>query len=99
MSLPELPEPFYWIDAPWGHALRCRALDPIAAHLFGTRQLQLSSGAHVAALAAAVGAATVVQVKQVHGCAHLVVRAGDATSGVEPLYMSPILIKIIGMEL
>ena len=84
MSLPELPEPFYWIEAPWGHALRCRALDPIAAHLFGTRQLQLSSGAHVAALAAAVGAATVVQVKQVHGCAHLVVRAGDAASGGEP---------------
>ena len=60
MTTPEVPEPFYWIDAPWGRALRCRALDPIAAHLFGTRQLQLSSEAHVSALAAAVGATEVV---------------------------------------
>ena len=85
MTLPGVPEPFYWIDAPWGAALRCRALDPVAPHLFGTRQLQLSSAAHVAALASSVEAGRVQQVTQVHGRAHLVVRGGDdALAGNPP---------------
>jgi YfiH family protein len=84
MTLPEVPEPFYWIDAAWGHALRCRALDPVALHLFATRQLQLSSTAHMAALASSVGAVRVQQVTQVHGRAHLVVRAGDAAPAGDP---------------
>ena len=84
MSLPEVPEPFYWIDAPWGHALRCRALDPIALHLFGTRQLQLTSEAHVAALASSLGAIRMQQVTQVHGRAHLVVKAGDHPPAGKP---------------
>lgn len=77
MTLPDVPEPFYWIDAPWGHALRCAALDPVAPHLFSTRQLELSSGAHADELTGAVGASRLVQVNQVHGRAHVVVRAGD----------------------
>ena len=84
MTLPEVPEPFYWIDAPWGHALRCRALDPIASHLFGTRQLELTSATHLAALAASIGAVRVVQVKQVHGREHLMVREGDALRAADP---------------
>jgi YfiH family protein len=85
MTLPAVPEPFYWIDAPWGQALRCRALDDVAPHLFTTRQLELSSGAHVAALAASVGALRLVQVNQVHGRAHVVVRSGHtATNGARP---------------
>jgi polyphenol oxidase len=85
MTLPEVPEPFYWIEAPWGHALRCRALDPFAPHVFGTRQLSLSEPSHTAALAAIVGGVRVVQVKQVHGSAHIVVRAGEpAQSGAMP---------------
>src|SRR5204863_6077538 len=40
MTLPAVPEPFRWIDAPWGHALSCRALDGVAPHLFSTRQLE-----------------------------------------------------------
>jgi polyphenol oxidase len=77
MTLPDVPDPFIWIAAPWGHALRCRALEEIAPHLFSTRQLQLSSEPDELALAAAIGAARVVQVTQVHGRAHVVVHQGD----------------------
>jgi YfiH family protein len=85
MTLPEVSEPFYWIDAPWGHGLRCRALDELAPHVFSTRQLQLSSDADVTLLATAVAASRVVQVTQVHGRAHIVVRNGDAPfSGARP---------------
>jgi YfiH family protein len=77
MTLPDVPESFEWTDAPWGHALRCRALEEIAPHLFSTRQLQLSSEADELALAASIGAARVVQVTQVHGRAHVVVHQGD----------------------
>ena len=84
MTLPTVPEPFYWIDAPWGYALRCRALDPVAPHLFSTRQLELSSAAHTAALTASVGASRLVQVNQVHGRAHLVVTAGQPVPDARP---------------
>jgi len=78
MTLPDVHESFSWIDAPWGYALRCRALEDIAPHLFSTRQLQLSSDADESVLAASIGAARVVQVTQVHGRAHVVVHQGDA---------------------
>jgi polyphenol oxidase len=85
MTLPAVSEPFYWIDAPWGHALRCRALDGVAPHLFSTRQLELSSATHTAALVASIGALRLVQVNQVHGRAHVVVRAGrPAANGERP---------------
>ena len=83
MTLPAVPEPFHWIDAPWGHALRCRALDGVAPHLFSTRQLELSSAAHASALTAAVGAERLVQVNQVHGRACVVVRAGEPPAAGE----------------
>lgn len=81
MTLPAVPEPFHWIDAPWGYALRCRALDGVATHLFSTRQLELSSDAHAAALTASLGARRLVQVNQVHGRAHVVVKAGEPLAG------------------
>ncbi len=85
MTLPAVPEPFHWIDAPWGYALRCRALDGIAPHLFSTRQLELSSDTHAAALTASLGALRLVQVNQVHGRAHVVVRGGEPlASGNRP---------------
>lgn len=83
MTLPAVPEPFYWTDAPWGHALRCAALDPVAPHLFSTRQLELSSGTHAAELTATVGALRLVQVNQVHGRAHVVVRTGEPPAAGE----------------
>ena len=85
MTLPAVPEPFHWIDAPWGHALICRALAGVAPHLFSTRQLELSSDTHAAALTASLGALRLVQVNQVHGRVHVVVRAGEPlASGDRP---------------
>src|SRR5436190_8067133 len=76
MTLPPVPADFYWTDQTWGAALRCRALDPIAQHLFTTRQLQLPSREAWQALAAAMGVAAdrVVSLNQVHGRDIVVVR-------------------------
>lgn len=80
MSLPPVADPFYWTHEAWGPALRCRALDPLAPHLFTTRKLQLSSAADWAQAAAAVGAREVATLTQVHGNAVVVVR-GEAPAG------------------
>jgi YfiH family protein len=76
MSLPQVPASFYWTDESWGPALRCRELDPIAQHLFTTRQLKLPAPEAWEALAAAVGlpAGSVVSLNQVHGRDVVVVR-------------------------
>ena len=84
MTLPAVPESFYWTDAPWGQAMRCRALDQVAPHLFSTRQLELSSGTHTAALTASLDALHLVQVNQVHGREHLVVKAGQPVPDTRP---------------
>ena len=77
MTLPDVPPDFYWIDAPWGPALRCRPLDPIAQHLFTTRQLQLPSADGWRSLADTIGvsADSVVSLNQVHGRDVIVVGA------------------------
>jgi YfiH family protein len=69
MTLPSVPASFYWTDETWGAALRCRPLEPVAQHLFTTRQLQLPSAGARQALASAIGVAAdrVVSLKQVHG--------------------------------
>ena len=69
MTLPDVPASFYWTEESWGPALRCRAMDPLAQHLFTTRQLQLPSAEACRALASAVGVAAdhVVSMNQVHG--------------------------------
>jgi YfiH family protein len=67
MTLPSLPDSFRWTNESWGAGLRCAPLEPIASHLFSTRQLALTSPEDFGALATAVGAATVVMVTQVHG--------------------------------
>ena len=84
MTLPEVPDPFYWTDAPWGAALRCRPLDDLAAHLFTTRQLALASADDCGQLARAVGAERVAALTQVHGAAVSVVRRGGAVSAERP---------------
>jgi YfiH family protein len=75
-TLPEVPDSFYWTNEGWGAALRCRALEPIAQHLFTTRQLQLPSADAWQALASAIGVAPgrVVSLNQVHGRAVAVIR-------------------------
>jgi YfiH family protein len=74
MTLPLVPDSFYWTRERWGAALRCRPLDALAPHLFSSRQLELSSPEGEGALGAAVRATDVVMVTQVHGAATVVVR-------------------------
>jgi purine-nucleoside/S-methyl-5'-thioadenosine phosphorylase / adenosine deaminase len=84
MTLPAVPDPFYWTNESWGPALRCRALDELAAHLFTTRQLQLSSDDDWDRVARAVGAHEVVTLTQIHGNRVVVVRHGEAGPAQRP---------------
>jgi purine-nucleoside/S-methyl-5'-thioadenosine phosphorylase / adenosine deaminase len=76
MTLPLVPESFYWTTASWGAALRCRLLEALAPHLFTTRHLTLAHAADYDGLAKAVGAVRVVTLAQVHGAAACVIRRG-----------------------
>jgi polyphenol oxidase len=84
MSLPIVPEPFYWTDAPWGAALRCRALDDLAPHLFTTRQLSLASPAGYHDIADVLGVEQVATLTQVHGATVSIVRPGSALNSPPP---------------
>ena len=79
MTLPEVPDPFYWRDEPWSPSLRCRALDPLAEHCFTTRALDLPGVEESARVASTVGVAedAVVAARQVHGRAIMTVRRGQ----------------------
>ena len=76
MTLPAVPDSFYWTMESWGAALRCRALDDLAPHLFTTRQLSLTSPAGYEELAAVLGVTQVATLTQVHGAAVSIVRPG-----------------------
>ena len=78
MSLPAVPDGFYWSEQPWGPVLRCHALEDVAPHAFTSRHLRLSPAEGEAELAACVGARAVAQVSQVHGRAVATVRPGEA---------------------
>jgi YfiH family protein len=67
MTLPAVPETFYWTDSPCGLALKCRPLDDIANHLFTTRELQLSFDGAWERIADALGLRQVAGLTQVHG--------------------------------
>jgi YfiH family protein len=67
MTLPAVPDSFHWTMETWGSALRCRPLEAVAPHLFGTRQLPFPAGAHEASLLSAIGATALATVSQVHG--------------------------------
>ena len=77
LFLPAVPDTFYWTDESWGPALRCRPLDAVAPHLFTTRQLELSSQADWARVGAAVDAAHVATLTQVHGRDVVVIRSAS----------------------
>jgi polyphenol oxidase len=77
-TYPAVPDAFYWSTESWGVALRCRALDRVAAHLFTTRQLELTDPADLDRLAVAVGARRVAMVTQVHKADVVVIRKGEA---------------------
>jgi YfiH family protein len=83
MTLP-LPDPvFRWSHETWGAALRCDPIQPVAQHLFTTKQLRLrpferQSEPWAAAVAAAGGAVPDLRrITQVHGGTVHVVRPGD----------------------
>jgi len=76
MSLPAVPDSFYWTEQSWGPALRCRPLEAVAPHLFTTRQPGLSSHADWDRVAAALGATRVATLTQVHGRHAVVLRQG-----------------------
>ena len=78
MSLPDLPPGFRWTQEAFGPALRCIPLEPIAPHLFTTRQLALTSPAAWSRVAGALGAERVAMLTQVHGREVVVVRSGAA---------------------
>ena len=84
MTLPSVPDSFYWTDAPWGAALHCRPLDELATHLFTTRQLQLLDTSDYERLAQVVGAEYVVTLTQVHGAAAHVIRRGSSLPEQRP---------------
>jgi YfiH family protein len=65
-ALPALPDSFRWTTEAWGSGLRCRPLEEIAAHVFTTRQLQLTQTRDLHLLAASMGVDDVVMVTQVH---------------------------------
>lgn len=79
MILPPPDAAFHWTTEPWGVALRCRALDPVAQHLFTSKQLALPAAGAWRAAAASVGATPerVMRVRQVHGNAVRVLRRGE----------------------
>ena len=67
MTLPAVPETFYWTDSLCGLALKCRPLDYVARHLFTTRELQLSFDGAWERIAGALGVGEVAGLNQVHG--------------------------------
>jgi len=77
MTLPAVPEMFYWTQSPCGSVLKCRPLDAIADHAFTTRELQLSSAGDWRRLAGLLGVAQVVTLNQVHGREVTAVRRGS----------------------
>ncbi len=77
-SLPEVHDPFEWLEQPWGPALACRAIGDVARHLFTSRHLQLSGLDGWDAVAASMGVTPgrVLRLRQVHGNVVVVVVMG-----------------------
>jgi YfiH family protein len=76
MTLPTVPETFFWADTPSGPVLTCRPLERIAPHLFTTRRRRLSSAGDWRGVAALIGVTSAVTVNQVHGREVAVIRQG-----------------------
>ena len=86
-----LPEGFAWVRYPWGPAIRCRALEPVADHGFTTRQPVLGSGPlapgdgwHRVALAMGIPAGAIVRLRQVHGTRVVVLGGGGPPAPPAP---------------
>lgn len=84
MTLPAVPEPFYWTSSSCGLVLRCRPLDAVAPHVFTTRELALSSSDDWRRVAEAVSADRVATVEQVHGGAVVTITREAAPAPERP---------------
>jgi YfiH family protein len=84
MTLPAVPDSFYWTDQAWGAALHCRPLERIAQHLFTTRQLQLPSPDSWRMLGESLGVEPerVVSLNQVHGREVVVIRKDSPPASI-----------------
>lgn len=78
-SLPVVPPPFAWTEAPFGPTLECGAFPSSIRHFFSTRQLALSDPGSWDAIAAAAGVAPgrVQRLTQVHGSNVVIIRRHD----------------------
>lgn len=76
MTLPRVPESFFWTDTPSGVILKCRPLDAIAPHFFTTREVPLSSSGDWERVGALANASSVAMLNQVHGRDVVEIRAG-----------------------
>jgi YfiH family protein len=77
MTLPTVPESFYWTLSPCGPVLTCRPLEGLAPHLFTTRELQLSGADGWRRAGDLLGVSDVVTLNQVHGREVVTVRRGS----------------------
>lgn len=87
MSLPRPDAAFDWRREPWGVALRCRALEPHAQHLFTSKQLALPDPESWQHALASVGATPerLMRVKQVHGNRVRVLARGHVMQGASDI--------------
>ena len=88
MSLPAVPDSFYWTDQSWGAALHCRPLDAIAPHLFTTRQLELPSPAAWTQLSPLVDVPPdrFLALSQVHGREVVTIRQGIDAAALQRMH-------------
>jgi len=77
MTLPTVPESFYWTSSSCGPVLACRSLEGVATHVFTTRELQLSGADAWRRAGDLLGVSEVVTLNQVHGREVMVVRRGS----------------------
>src|SRR5688572_28394575 len=84
MTLPDVPESFSWAESPAGPVLTCRPLDAVAAHIFTTRELRLSSAQDWDRVASALGVGAVLTVNQVHGRVVRVASTGATAAEERP---------------
>ncbi len=99
---PQPDDGFMWVQAPGGPALVCRALEPVAAHLFTTREWHLGStpaghrddGWRDVAAAMGVASHCLSRAHQVHGATVIVqpgrdeapVPEGDVIIGIDAAF-------------
>ena len=101
---PEVSREFAWAAAPWGLALQCRALGPVA-HGWTTRQLQLRGSVEAeragwAAIGKAVGLwpDSLVRLDQVHGAAVHVTTSRPCATPEADIVLSDVVDRVVAVQ-